>query len=109
MVGPMTSTLLPRPSLCPRCGYTLTTAGAHPDDPGWRPSPGDFSLCMNCCQLLAYNADLTVRPVSTDEKIAAILTQPELGPQLASLEHNIRRMHREFGPPADLNPRSRKH
>jgi hypothetical protein len=110
MVGPMTDTLLPRPSLCPSCGYTLSAAGSIPEDAGRRPSPGDFSVCMNCCQLLAYNDDLTVRAVSTDEKVAAILAQPELGEQIATIEANIRRMHRELGRPFDpLNPRGRKH
>src|SRR5438045_5022738 len=104
----MTDTLLPRPSLCPRCGYTLDTAGSTPEDAGWRPRPGDFSVCMNCLQLLAYNDDLTVRAVSLDEKIAAILAQPELGEQIATIEANIRRMHRAVGQPFDpLNPRGR--
>jgi hypothetical protein len=56
-------------AVCPWCdhkldGYTAV-GGARGDDPV--PREGDFSLCVNCRQVLVFRADQTVRKCTDKE------------------------------------------
>lgn len=42
--------------LCPACGHPLNRASSVDDQPE-APSPGDFSLCAECGELLRINAE----------------------------------------------------
>jgi DNA-directed RNA polymerase subunit RPC12/RpoP len=53
-------------SRCPQCNYKLTAATiAHGEESA--PSGGDSSVCINCGQLLTYEADQTLRKASAEE------------------------------------------
>lgn len=63
-------------SHCPTCDYTLTAAtGVHGED--GPPAEGDATLCLNCAQLLTYQADLTLRKMTADEVRALMTENPE--------------------------------
>lgn len=47
--------LLP-PSFCPGCRYRMDAATAAEGD--HRPSVGDYSVCLNCGEILRYSAGL---------------------------------------------------
>ena len=50
---------------CPHCGVMLDAAtGASPDT---RPQPGSFTICCECLQLLAFDSDLKLRPLTEAE------------------------------------------
>jgi hypothetical protein len=43
---------------CPNCGHALPLeTGMGHDSP---PSPGDFTVCLYCCQVNQFTADLTL-------------------------------------------------
>lgn len=53
-------------SRCPTCDYKLDGATvAHGEDT--LPSEGDASVCLNCGQVLVYQADLTVRKATATD------------------------------------------
>jgi hypothetical protein len=60
--------------LCPYCGYffdrTAITKGLEQP-----PKEGDVSLCLKCCEIAIFNADLTVRK-PTDAELAEIHNAP---------------------------------
>lgn len=53
-------------SRCPQCNYKLDAATvANGDDR--MPDPGDHSVCINCGQVLKYEADLRLRKATAAE------------------------------------------
>ena len=60
------------PSPCPGCGMVLDAANAADDTLPARPRPGDLSVCVHCCAMLAYNEDLTLRQ-ATEKEVAIIM------------------------------------
>jgi len=53
-------------SRCPQCGYRLDMAGLlHGEEQ--KPEEGDASLCLNCGQILTYQADLSLRQATAAE------------------------------------------
>lgn len=51
---------------CPECNYTLTGATkVHGEEA--MPEKGDSSVCINCGQVLIYEADLTLRKPTAAE------------------------------------------
>jgi hypothetical protein len=52
-------------SICPSCGKVFDVATDVTSDEG--PSPGDISICLHCGHLMAFNDDLTVRELTSDE------------------------------------------
>jgi len=44
------------PCHCPRCGYYSDAARSIDKEDDAQPTPGDFSLCLNCGTLLRFNA-----------------------------------------------------
>ncbi len=53
-------------TICPGCGHRLD-ASTSPLDPGVAPKREDVSVCIECAQPFSYNADLSLRPLSTQE------------------------------------------
>jgi hypothetical protein len=51
---------------CPGCGKKLDAA-THADDPGLKPSPGDYSICLYCGALHVFDETLRLRPPSIKE------------------------------------------
>ena len=56
----------PIESRCPQCGYKLDAATkAYGEEAS--PEAGDTSVCLNCGQVLKYQADLTLRKATAAE------------------------------------------
>lgn len=53
-----------RVSICPRCGHMLN-ATSDPKDRG-APRPGDFSLCIECGEILRFDRQLRLKPVTPE-------------------------------------------
>lgn len=51
-----------QPVECPRCGYYMDCHTAGPDSAP--PRPGDASICLNCGELLEYDANLKLIEMS---------------------------------------------
>lgn len=65
----------PIESRCPQCDYKLDAATkAHGEEAF--PEAGDTSVCLNCGQVLKYQADLTLRKATVAE-IRELMEQPE--------------------------------
>lgn len=53
-------------SVCPQCGYGLDSAMLlHGIEQ--KPMEGDAAVCLNCSQLLTYQADLSLRKATASE------------------------------------------
>lgn len=50
-------------SNCPYCGHTMNRATGRADGP----RPGDHSICYECLNLLAFEADLSLRKLTVEE------------------------------------------
>lgn len=56
-------------SHCPACGYLMDAA--TPVDGGKDgPTPGDFSVCLNCGEMLVYEAGLKLRKLSPQDDVS---------------------------------------
>jgi hypothetical protein len=53
-------------SKCPECGHLLDAAFAIGSDA--RPRPNDLSVCIQCGEILCFNADLTLRRSTVQER-----------------------------------------
>jgi len=52
---------------CPTCGYTMDSASSlNPDDAAHPPTPGDYSVCFECGELLEFDADLKFRKLDIE-------------------------------------------
>lgn len=51
-----------KPSSCPHCNY-LMDAAFSPGDESARPNPGDLTICINCAEILQFDADLMMQKV----------------------------------------------
>lgn len=52
---------------CPSCSYihdALTDARGGVE----KPSPGDYTVCLNCAALLTFQDDLSIKLMSEEEK-----------------------------------------
>ena len=60
---------------CPYCGKKLDRCSSiHGKG---LPEPGDFTLCFGCSLLMAFDAELRVRPLNTAE-LEYLLSEPGL-------------------------------
>lgn len=74
-------------SRCPACSYKLDGATvAHGEDA--QPSEGDNSICLNCGQLLKYQADLTLRK-ATAEDVRELMRLPVAWATLEKMQRFI--------------------
>ena len=80
-----------RPTSCPGCGNKLDASSGNDGVP---PKAGDASLCWYCGALLLYREDLTLRPMSTLEKVEH-LEDPTFRRIHAELMEEIRSRARE--------------
>lgn len=79
-------------SRCPQCNYKLTGASIiYGEDQ--KPEAGDFSVCLNCGQILVFDADLTLRKMSAD-KIRELMTDKEAWDTIEQTQMFIRRRGR---------------
>jgi hypothetical protein len=53
-------------SKCLSCGKVLDRA-TNMFDGGWRPSPGDYSICIACGHLMIFADDLRLRELTVME------------------------------------------
>ena len=49
-----------KPQKCPACGYKLDAATNISETTGGAPRPQDYTICLNCQQILQFNANLKV-------------------------------------------------
>lgn len=54
------------PDACRTCGRPNDRASSL--DGSQRPGPGDLSICLSCGELSAFNPDLTLRPLTPEER-----------------------------------------
>lgn len=60
----------PRVSTCQACGHSHEVASAY--GPGRKgPTPGDFSICIECAALSRFDENLATQLVSDEELIAS--------------------------------------
>lgn len=74
------------PSRCPKCGTTQTRAKSIDADAeeGDMPCPGDFSVCLDCGELLCFDGRLALRLPTAEERVEA-LDYPELQAVMARI------------------------
>jgi hypothetical protein len=78
------------PTACPRCGYRLDAASDLIG--GATPKPGDFSVCLNCGELLRFNRKRILRICRPHE-----LRDPGLGPKEHATLLRAQQLIRERG------------
>jgi hypothetical protein len=68
---------------CPSCGTPIGPVANWSDDPEkakFKPEPGSVSMCFQCFELLIFNPDMTMRPLTTNEyKQINVAMRGELG------------------------------
>ena len=51
---------------CSSCGYAVNAASNLTNDKK-KPTAGDVSVCLRCGHLMAFNNDMTLRELTSDE------------------------------------------
>ena len=74
---------------CPYCGKKLDRCSSVQDRA--TPKPGDLTLCFGCSLLMAFDAELRVRPLNAQE-LERLLGDPELQEIVARTGAAIRHM-----------------
>ncbi len=80
---------MPR-SCCPTCGYSVDTA-SNATGSG-KPRPKDFTICLNCGDLLRFAEDLTMIATGVDQ------TSDELTPKQKQMIAHSQHFIRQRGP-----------
>jgi hypothetical protein len=92
----MTTTETPG-NKCLECGYQYEAAsGLFQDD--ITPQQGDVSICLNCGVALIFNADLTLRRPTPEEKFAITMSNEVMEAQIARahcVTKDLRKRHYE--------------
>ena len=57
-----------RSQSCVRCGYRMDAASSMFDDA--TPSPGDFTVCINCGKVMRFGPQLELQDVPTEDMLA---------------------------------------
>jgi len=79
---------------CPYCGHHLDGAMASdPKTPDATPKDGDLCVCINCAQILVFNADLTGRAATAAELRELRLDKP-LADHIAKVQRFVRGLDR---------------
>lgn len=82
----------PVESRCPQCGYKLDAATKmHGEEKS--PEEDDTSMCLNCGQVLKYQADLSLKK-ATAEEIRELMEMPEAWATIEKAQMFIRRRGR---------------
>jgi len=64
-------------SPCLGCGARIDASSIFAGDPSRSPGEGDITICLHCRHVMAYKADLSLRPL-TDEEIVEVAGDPRL-------------------------------
>jgi hypothetical protein len=54
------------PQICPKCDYVFDHVTAADSEMG-KPSPGDFSICLNCGVVLQFSENMTQVDASPED------------------------------------------
>lgn len=80
-------------SRCPACNYELDAATVtHGEDK--LPCEGDASICLNCGQVLKYQADLTLRKASAADVRELMQESPDAWATIEKAQRFIERRGR---------------
>lgn len=71
-------------AICPVCGHghQLATSLQNPEV---QPTPGDFTICIQCCSALVYTDDLLTR-LPTPAELQEIENIPEMQTAIRNLK-----------------------
>ena len=64
-------------SHCPQCNYKLDGSSHIHGESTTAPEEGDLSVCLNCGQVLTYEANQTMRKITVRELAAFMKENPE--------------------------------
>lgn len=64
------------PLSCPHCGF-IVTISKNMAGPSRGPQPGDFGVCVNCCEPNRMGANLALLKL-TDEDMLDLEAQPDI-------------------------------
>ncbi len=78
---------------CPNCGHRFSAASSL-DDASAKPSAGDFTVCIECAQLLAFDDDLRVRKITAEEVRHIMTTTPEIWRKIEHTQRAVRAVQR---------------
>ena len=83
-------------SRCPQCGYKLDASTHVQGDEPTLPEPGDASICLNCGQVLCYEANCSLRKATVrDNRRTHVGESGRLGrDRKSSVFHSASRMIR---------------
>jgi hypothetical protein len=80
-----------QPSPCPYCDAPLDAATSPK---GYEPSPGCFSVCINCAQLLVFRDDLSLRAATTAEIKEIEEAHPKFVAEITIMQRAVRSLDR---------------
>jgi hypothetical protein len=78
---------------CPQCEYRLDASGRFGEDEG-SPEKGDASVCLNCGQLLIYDADLRLQKATVRDIGELMAETPEAWATIEKAQMVIRQRGR---------------
>lgn len=90
-----------KPSACPFCGYAADAATCFENDEA-RPRPGDFSLCLECAEVLVFDDEVALRKPAAGELEAA---PSYIRSALAKGQQAIHLVHKHKGKPSERRKR----
>lgn len=57
------------PVSCPECGYAMDAhTSANPNEPNATPSPGDYTVCIECAAILLFTPEMKMRTTTLRER-----------------------------------------
>lgn len=80
-----------KPSQCPACGKKLDCASLF-GSPNIKPSPGDFSVCIGCAEVLVFTPTLDLRSADLND----LISEPAARRHIEEVQSAIREMHRTY-------------
>lgn len=63
------TTTITAPQSCPKCKYRLEAHTPVESDNDYTPEEGSLSVCLNCGEILTFDADLKLRKTTQEELI----------------------------------------
>lgn len=79
------------PSTCPSCGKPNDSATSVGGD--HKPESGDFTVCLECGHIMAYDDELKLRELTKDEQIEVAGDQRILAVQAGRKKLRIGKTH----------------
>ena len=79
---------------CPTCRHPLEMSTPINNAPDTKPRPGDLSICINCGQVLQYNAIMSVEPI----EISSIDLSVGNGAECVEVLTKAQKLIRQRGP-----------